>query len=183
MPPLRLTSKNPVFPGLCRPPPKACPEVVLDGPFKSFIDTFAGLGDGRFSLCINVLGVDWQRGREGAIRLHNEPGLCAKVGCRSVHGARDGVGDYCFMSTLPRQGLYDPKNEHDSCGVAFVAHSKGEKSHDIVRQGLQILVNLEHRGAVGADPLAGDGAGILIQTGCVFTRGFQGSGRETAAGR
>ena len=75
------------------------------------------------------------------------------------------------MSTLPKQGLYDPKNEHDSCGVAFVAHSKGEKSHNIVRQGLQILVNLEHRGAVGADPLAGDGAGILIQIPDAFLRG------------
>jgi glutamate synthase (NADPH) large chain len=66
--------------------------------------------------------------------------------------------------TMPaRQGLYDPRNEHDSCGVGFVAHSKGVKSHDIVRQGIQILMNLEHRGAVGADPLAGDGAGIIIQ--------------------
>ena len=74
------------------------------------------------------------------------------------------------MSLPPKQGLYDPKNEHDSCGVAFVAHSKGEKSHDIVRQGLQILVNLEHRGAVGADPLAGDGAGILIQIPDAFLR-------------
>ena len=69
---------------------------------------------------------------------------------------------------LPRtmtqaQGLYDPKNEHDSCGVGFVAHIKGKKSHDIVTQGLNILRNLDHRGAVGADPLMGDGAGILIQ--------------------
>jgi len=79
-------------------------------------------------------------------------------------------GDIPLMSMPPRQGLYDPKNEHDSCGVAFVAHSKGEKSHDIVRQGLQILVNLEHRGAVGADPLAGDGAGILIQIPDAFLR-------------
>ncbi|HQR52810.1 MAG TPA: glutamate synthase-related protein [Burkholderiales bacterium] len=63
----------------------------------------------------------------------------------------------------PRQGLYDPENEHDACGVGFVAHIKGAKSHDIVEQGLQILKNLNHRGAVGADPLAGDGAGILIQ--------------------
>ncbi len=66
--------------------------------------------------------------------------------------------------TLPAQGLYDPRNEHDSCGVGFVVHYKGKKSHEIVRQGLQILLNLEHRGAVGADPLAGDGAGLLIQT-------------------
>ncbi|HYG26920.1 MAG TPA: glutamate synthase large subunit, partial [Caulobacteraceae bacterium] len=62
-----------------------------------------------------------------------------------------------------KQGLYDPRNEHDACGVGFIANIKGLKSHDIVRQGLQILVNLDHRGAVGADPLVGDGAGILIQ--------------------
>ena len=61
-----------------------------------------------------------------------------------------------------RHGLYDPRNEHDSCGVGFVANIKGRQSHDIIRQGLQILVNLDHRGAVGADPLAGDGAGILF---------------------
>ncbi|HJP22798.1 MAG TPA: glutamate synthase large subunit [Alphaproteobacteria bacterium] len=62
-----------------------------------------------------------------------------------------------------QQGLYNSENEHDSCGVGFVADIKNRKSHDIVRQGLQVLTNLDHRGAVGADPLAGDGAGILIQ--------------------
>jgi glutamate synthase (NADPH/NADH) large chain len=61
------------------------------------------------------------------------------------------------------QGLYDPANEHDACGVGFVAHIKGKKSHRIIEQGLQILCNLDHRGAVGADPLMGDGAGILTQ--------------------
>ena len=61
------------------------------------------------------------------------------------------------------QGLYDPANEHDACGVGFVAHIKGKKSHSIVEQGLLILKNLDHRGAVGADKLMGDGAGILIQ--------------------
>jgi len=60
-------------------------------------------------------------------------------------------------------GLYDPANEHDACGVGFVAHIKGQKSHAIVTQALKILENLDHRGAVGADPLMGDGAGILIQ--------------------
>ncbi len=60
-------------------------------------------------------------------------------------------------------GLYRPDREHDSCGVGFVVDMKGRKSHRIVRQGLEILANLEHRGAVGADPLMGDGAGILIQ--------------------
>ncbi|NHC06473.1 glutamate synthase large subunit [Azonexus fungiphilus] len=67
-------------------------------------------------------------------------------------------------SAVPdRQGLYDPANEHDACGVGFVAHVKGQKSHGIIEQGLQILKNIDHRGAVGADPLQGDGAGILIQ--------------------
>jgi glutamate synthase (NADPH/NADH) large chain len=61
------------------------------------------------------------------------------------------------------QGLYDPANEHDACGVGFVAHIKGSKSHSIVEQGLLILKNLDHRGAVGADALMGDGAGILLQ--------------------
>src|SRR5262245_56326408 len=63
----------------------------------------------------------------------------------------------------PAQGLYDPKREHDACGVGFVADLKARPSHKIVEQGLQILDNLTHRGAVGADPLAGDGAGMLVQ--------------------
>ncbi len=63
----------------------------------------------------------------------------------------------------PAQGLYDPSKEHDACGVGFVAHLKNVKSHDIVKQGLQILLNLDHRGAVGADPKLGDGCGILVQ--------------------
>jgi glutamate synthase domain-containing protein 1 len=61
------------------------------------------------------------------------------------------------------QGLYDPANEHDACGVGFVCHIKGKKSHEIIEQGLLILKNLTHRGAVGADPKASDGAGILVQ--------------------
>ncbi len=64
---------------------------------------------------------------------------------------------------MQAQGLYDPANEHDACGVGFIAHIKGKKNHSIVEQGLLILKNLDHRGAVGADPLMGDGAGILIQ--------------------
>jgi glutamate synthase (NADPH/NADH) large chain len=64
---------------------------------------------------------------------------------------------------MPTKGLYDRRNDHDACGVGFVAQIKNRKSHDIVLKGLSILCNLEHRGAVGADPLAGDGAGILIQ--------------------
>jgi glutamate synthase (NADPH/NADH) large chain len=67
------------------------------------------------------------------------------------------------MGLPEAQGLYDPRNEHDACGVGFVANIKGVKTHNIVRQGLEILLNIDHRGAVGADPLVGDGAGILIQ--------------------
>jgi len=66
-------------------------------------------------------------------------------------------------SSLQQTGLYDPSQEHDACGVGFVAHIKGAKTHAIVTQALKILENLDHRGAVGADKLMGDGAGILIQ--------------------
>ena len=74
------------------------------------------------------------------------------------------------MGAPERQGLYSPANEHDACGVGFVAHIKNEKSHEIVEQGLLILENLEHRGATGYDPLLGDGAGILIQLPDAFLR-------------
>jgi glutamate synthase (NADPH) large chain len=67
------------------------------------------------------------------------------------------------MKNPPAQGLYDPRNEHDACGVGFVANIAGAKSHETVKRGLEILLNIDHRGAVGADPLLGDGAGILIQ--------------------
>ena len=67
------------------------------------------------------------------------------------------------IQTFAAGGLYDPTQEHDACGVGFVAHIKGQKAHSIVEQGLKILENLDHRGAVGADALMGDGAGILIQ--------------------
>ena len=75
-----------------------------------------------------------------------------------------------YGSLPPKQGLYDPANEHDACGVGFVAHIKGEKRHEIVRQGLTILDRLTHRGAVGADPRAGDGAGMLMQLPDAFFR-------------
>ncbi|MFM2107812.1 MAG: hypothetical protein RLZZ513_880, partial [Pseudomonadota bacterium] len=71
---------------------------------------------------------------------------------------------------MQAQGLYDPKNEHDACGVGFIAQIKGQKSHSIIEQGLLILKNLDHRGAVGADALMGDGAGILIQIPDAFYR-------------
>ena len=62
-----------------------------------------------------------------------------------------------------KQGLYDPDNEHDACGIGFVVQIKNRKSHEIVRQGLEILINLTHRGAVGADLDMGDGSGIMVQ--------------------
>ncbi len=64
---------------------------------------------------------------------------------------------------LQQHGLYSSDQEHDACGLGFVAHIKGVKRHDIVTQALKILENIDHRGAVGADKLMGDGAGILIQ--------------------
>jgi glutamate synthase domain-containing protein 2/glutamate synthase domain-containing protein 1/glutamate synthase domain-containing protein 3 len=63
-----------------------------------------------------------------------------------------------------KQGLYDPRFEHDSCGVGFVCNIKGMKSNEIIKQGLEVLNRLAHRGATGSDPKTGDGAGILIQT-------------------
>jgi glutamate synthase (NADPH/NADH) large chain len=79
--------------------------------------------------------------------------------------------DFAGKISAPKKlGLYDRRNEHDACGIGFIANIKGRKSHDIVRDGLQILINLTHRGAVGADPKAGDGAGILIQIPDAFYR-------------
>jgi glutamate synthase domain-containing protein 1 len=67
-------------------------------------------------------------------------------------------------------GLYDPRYEHDACGVGFVAHIKGQKSHRIVSQALELLVNLLHRGACGCEANTGDGAGILLQMPDTFFR-------------
>src|SRR5438309_915640 len=72
--------------------------------------------------------------------------------------------------SLDAQGLYHPSHEHDACGVGFVAHIKGKKSHGIVEQGLTVLRNLTHRGAVGWDPKLSDGAGLLIQIPDKFLR-------------
>jgi glutamate synthase domain-containing protein 2/glutamate synthase domain-containing protein 1/glutamate synthase domain-containing protein 3 len=69
-----------------------------------------------------------------------------------------------------KEGLYDPANEHDACGVGFVANVRGEKSHEVVEKGIRVLVNLEHRGACGCDPETGDGAGLLVQIPDAFMR-------------
>ncbi|MBN9072381.1 MAG: glutamate synthase large subunit [Rhizobiales bacterium] len=89
--------------------------------------------------------------------------------------AKNPVTDIFAAGRPIAQGLYDPKNEHDACGVGFIAQMKGVKSHQIVKDGLFMLENLTHRGAVGADPLMGDGAGVLVQVPDAFFR------REMAA--
>src|ERR1035437_4259293 len=82
------------------------------------------------------------------------------------------MSDGCSVSGLPMaQGLYDPRHEHDACGIGFVANISGEKSHDIVMKGIEILINLAHRGACGCDPKTGDGAGVLIQIPHAFFEG------------
>src|SRR5580700_11414796 len=83
--------------------------------------------------------------------------LPAATASKPVEPARE------FSWRPPAEGLYDPSLEKDSCGVGFIANIKGRKSHQIVSDAISILCNLEHRGAVGADPRAGDGAGILVQ--------------------
>src|SRR3954470_16021754 len=70
----------------------------------------------------------------------------------------------------PAQGLYDPRDERDACGVGFVVDIKGRRSHAIVRKAMEVLINLEHRGACGCEANTGDGAGILIQTPDAFFR-------------
>ena len=72
-------------------------------------------------------------------------------------------GVFCPSAFPEAQGMYDPQNEHDACGVGFICNLKGKKSHSIIKDALEILVCLTHRGAAGADPLTGDGAGILLQ--------------------
>ena len=77
---------------------------------------------------------------------------------------RKRMSQFSVNSGLPAaQGLYDPRFEHDACGIGFVANIKGQKSHDIIVKGIQVLINLTHRGACGCDPETGDGAGVLIQ--------------------
>ena len=73
--------------------------------------------------------------------------------------------------TARREGwLWDPRHEHDACGVGFVVDVKGRKSHRIIEQGLEVMRNLTHRGACGCDPLTGDGAGMLVQIPDEFLR-------------
>ena len=79
---------------------------------------------------------------------------------------------HILMKTKPPgpQGLYDPRYEHDACGVGFVADIKGRKSHTIVKQAMTVLLNLRHRGACGCEANTGDGAGILLQVPHAFLK-------------
>jgi glutamate synthase domain-containing protein 2/glutamate synthase domain-containing protein 1/glutamate synthase domain-containing protein 3 len=90
-----------------------------------------------------------------ASRLPDEPHVGQVANLRRIANPPAGLPE--------AQGLYDPRNEHDSCGIGFVASVKGQKSHDIIVKGIQLLINLTHRGACGCDPETGDGAGVLIQ--------------------
>jgi glutamate synthase (ferredoxin) len=82
---------------------------------------------------------------------------------RQRRNQRKRMGGAPSRGLPPAQGLYNPANERDACGIGFVANVEGRKSHDIIAKGIQILVNLTHRGACGCDPETGDGAGVLIQ--------------------
>ena len=91
--------------------------------------------------------------------------------------------NWSFMDARPAaQGLYDPRNEHDACGVGFVATLTGEASHTLVEQALTVLRNLEHRGATGSEPDSGDGAGILSQVPDTFFREVAGFELPEAGG-
>ena len=90
-----------------------------------------------------------------ARRIGRQAAQCERAAARYADSADPGLP--------PVQGLYDPALEKDSCGVGFIADIKGRSSHKLIEDALAILCNLEHRGAVGADPRAGDGAGILVQ--------------------
>src|SRR5580704_17367721 len=87
-------------------------------------------------------------------RLNSNPDL-SKTGLGQVDRSKGGLP--------PAQGLYSPAHEHDACGIGFVASIRGEKTHDIISKGIQVLLNLAHRGACGCDPETGDGAGVTIQ--------------------
>ncbi len=89
--------------------------------------------------------------------------MYARPATPSPDGVAPFLGSTADPGTPAAQGLYDPATDKDACGVGFIADIKGRKSHQIVEDGLRILCNLEHRGATGADPRMGDGAGILVQ--------------------
>ena len=100
--------------------------------------------------------------------------LSNPIGFENTPAAQNGMESISLKTSYSgqpaKQGLYTPSNERDACGVGFVAHIKGKKSHDIVQKGLELLTNLTHRGATGYDPKLGDGAGLLMQMPDAFMR-------------
>ena len=90
--------------------------------------------------------------------------------CPHLHNVPTMFSSDDGASSCPLRVCTTRATEHDACGVGFVVHIKGQRSHDIVRKALQVLINLEHRGACGCEANTGDGAGILIQTPDAFLR-------------
>src|SRR5437867_3835473 len=89
--------------------------------------------------------------------------MASPTGRMSTGNSGPGAGRAILTRPPAKQGLYDPQFEHDACGVGFVVNVKGRKSHAIIQQALQVLLNLDHRGACGCEANTGDGAGILLQ--------------------
>lgn len=103
--------------------------------------------------------------------LSNQLNLNTALNNAALQPSAEGDASVQFSGNKPqKQGLYNPSNERDACGVGFVAHIKGQKSHAIVQKGLELLTNLTHRGATGYDPKLGDGAGLLMQLPDAFMR-------------
>ena len=103
--------------------------------------------------------------------LSNQLNLNTALNNVALQHSAEGDANVKFSGNKPqKQGLYNPSNERDACGVGFVAHIKGQKSHAIVQKGLELLTNLTHRGATGYDPKLGDGAGLLMQLPDAFMR-------------
>jgi glutamate synthase (NADPH/NADH) large chain len=96
--------------------------------------------------------------------------LSNSIGFENTPAVHNGNASIGLNGQPVKQGMYSPSNERDACGVGFVAHIKGNKTHDIVQKGLELLTNLTHRGATGYDPKLGDGAGLLMQLPDAFMR-------------
>src|SRR5438477_11822610 len=115
----------------------------------------------------DTAGLCYVSKKPGSFEIHYNPQYIRLSNTMSMQISVDLILSsliYSSMAGLPvEQGLYDPRNEHDACGIGFVVNIQGEQSHEIIVKGLQILINLAHRGACGCDPETGDGAGILIQ--------------------
>src|SRR5712671_3093912 len=142
------------------------PRGAGERPARRLPSTLVRLGPRHRTVLRNVDGVRRPAvaGAVRATRMSEErTGENKRTEAVAFIDARTLYRDSADPGTPLGHGLYDPALAKDSCGVGFIADIKGRKSHQIVVDALTILVNLEHRGAVGADPRAGDGAGILVQ--------------------